>query len=214
MDVLEARELICGSGQRLLRDHLVAGTWGNISCKLDDTHMVITPSGIPYEELKPENMVLVNIETLEYEGNLKPSSESSIHAEIYKVYKEINAVVHNHSVNASVIAATGQKVRPYIADMAMILGPDVRSVEHAMPGSSALRDGVIKALEGRYAAILKNHGALCVGRDMEEAFTACHLLEKSCRIQIYVELLGGGEPLTDEEANIYRKRYLTIYQKK
>lgn len=214
MDVLEARELICKSGQRLLRDHLVAGTWGNISCKLDDTYMIITPSGISYEDLKPEDMVMVNIETLEYEGKLKPSSESSIHAEIYKVYKDINAVVHNHSVNASIIAATGQKVRPYIADMAMILGPDVRSVEHAMPGSDKLRDGVIKALDGRYAAILKNHGALCVGRDMEEAFTACHLLEKSCKIQINVELLGGGDFLTDEEANIYRNRYLNVYQKK
>ena len=214
MDVLEARELICKSGQRLLRDHLVAGTWGNISCKLDDKHMIITPSGISYEDLRPENMVMVNIETLKYEGNLKPSSESSIHAEIYKVYKDINAVVHNHSVNASIIAATGQKVRPYIADMAMILGPDVRSVEHAMPGSDQLRDGVIKALDGRYAVILKNHGALCVGRDMEEAFTACHLLEKSCKIQINVELLGGGDPLTEEEANIYRNRYLNVYQKK
>ena len=176
--------------------------------------MIITPSGISYEDLKPADMVMVNIETLEYEGKLKPSSESSIHAEIYKVYKDINAVVHNHSVNASIIAATGQRVRPYIADMAMILGPDVRSVEHAMPGSDKLRDGVIKALDGRYAAILKNHGALCVGRDMEEAFTACHLLEKSCKIQINVELLGGGDFLTDEEANIYRNRYLNVYQKK
>lgn len=210
----EYRELICKSGMRLLNENLSAGTWGNISCRVDDRHMLISPSGIAYDKTKPEDEVLVNIYTLEYEGSLKPSSESLIHAEIYKVYDEINAVVHNHSLYASVIAATSGTIKPYIADMAMILGPDVKAVEHAMPGSRQLRDGVIEALKGRYGAIMKNHGAICVGRDMEEAFTACHLLEKSCKIQINVEMLGGGEPLTEEEANIYRDYYLNDYQKK
>lgn len=214
MNYLKERELMCKSGLRLLQERLSAGTWGNISSRVDDTHMLITPSGIPYREMDPEDMVLVNIENLQYEGNLKPSSESPIHAGIYSVYEEVNAVVHNHSLYASIIAATSETVKPYIADMAMILGPDVKSVEHAMPGSDALRDGVIKALDGRYGAIMKNHGAICVGRDMEEAFTACHLLEKSCKIQINVEMLGGGKPLTKEEATAYRTRYINIYQKK
>lgn len=214
MNEQKLREQLCQSGKKLLNDGLVTGTWGNISCRINDKEMIITPSGISYEKLMPEDMVLVNIETLLYDGKLKPSSESPIHAEIYKEFKEVTAVIHNHSVNASIIAATNRVVKPYIADSAMILGTDVQSVEHALPGSDELRDGTIKALKGRYAAILKNHGAICVGRDIDEAFTVCHILEKTCQIQISVEMMGGGNPLSEEEASVYRNRYLNVYHKK
>lgn len=214
MDKMKAAELVCDSGRRLLKENLVAGTWGNISCKVDENHIVITPSGIKYEDLTPEDMVLVNINDLSCEGSLKPSSETPIHAAVYKDRSEVTAIVHNHSLYASVIAACQERVLPYIGDMAMILGPDVRVTEHAWTGSKELCDQVVSGLKDRFAVILKSHGAICVGRDMEEAFIACHILEKSCQIQINVNMIGGGSALSLEEAEVYRDKYLNVYQKK
>ena len=77
MDVLEAKKLVCESGRRLLHEKLVAGTWGNISCRVDDTYMVVTPSGASYETMKPEDVVLVEIETVKAVDAGKPSSENA-----------------------------------------------------------------------------------------------------------------------------------------
>ena len=214
MDIEKAAKLVCESGKRLLKENLVAGTWGNISLRIDESHIVITPSGINYENLSPKDMVLINMDDLSYEGNLKPSGETPIHASIYKDRKEVNAIVHNHSLYASIIAASQKRVLPYIGDMAMILGPDVRVTEHAWTGSKELCEVAVKGLEDRFAVILQSHGAICVGRDMEEAFIACHILEKACQIQVNVEMIGGGKALSPKEAQIYRDKYLNVYQKK
>jgi L-fuculose-phosphate aldolase len=199
---------------RLLKENLVSGTWGNISNRLDEQHIIVTPSGKPYDSLVPEDMVVVNIDDLSYEGYLKPSGETSIHAAIYKDRPEINSIVHTHSLYASVIAASMNKVLPYIADMAMILGSDVRVSKHAWTGSQELCETTVEGLKDRFAVILKNHGAICIGRDMEEAFTACQILEKSCQIQLNVNLLSGGKPLSKRDAEAYRNEYLKSYQKK
>lgn len=214
MNVEEARALVCESGKRLLRDGLVAGTFGNISYRVDDSSIIITPSGISYDELTPGDMVLVNIHDLSCDENKKPSSEKDLHIAIYKHRREVNAVIHNHSLYASIVAAIGTEVLPYIEDTAMTLGPSIRVAKHAFTGSPELSNGALKALEDRFAAILQSHGAVCVGRDMKEAFTACHILEKSCQIYITVRMLGGGEAIPQEMAEKFRDSYLNRYQKK
>ena len=80
----ELREKLCEYGKKLVKTGLVQGTWGNLSIKLDDTYMLVTPSGLDYTRLTPADMVKVNISTLEYEGSLKPTSEKGLHAEVYK----------------------------------------------------------------------------------------------------------------------------------
>lgn len=90
---------------RFLKEGLVARTWGNVSIKVNDTQMVITPSGRPYDELTPNEMVLVDIYTLKYEGTIKPSSELKLHCEVYKTRPHIQAVIHTHQMYASIVAA-------------------------------------------------------------------------------------------------------------
>ena len=214
MNIFEIQKLVCESGKRLQNEGLVAATWGNISYRIDSDWMAITPSGISYDELDPEDIVIVNIHDLSYKGNLKPSSEVSMHAAVLKEKKEVNAVIHNHSLYASIVAAKGMEVPPYIEDMAQVIGPSIRVVEHALTGTPELSEGVLKALDKRYAAILQNHGAVCVGRDMKEAFAVCHILEKSCQIFINIQLLGGGKALSPEYAEGFRAYYLNNYQKK
>ena len=102
---------VCAAAKKIYTSGLVAGTWGNISARIDEDYMVITPSGMDYDRLYPEQMVIANIHTLEYEGDLKPSIETVVHAAIYKDRPEVNGVVHTHS-NYALVMATARKEIP------------------------------------------------------------------------------------------------------
>ena len=212
-DVDRAREIVCRSGKRLLQSGYVSGTWGNLSCRVNADYMVITPSGREYELLTPGDMVVVNLRDRSHEGNLRPSSELGLHVEIYRTRPEIGAVIHTHSPNASTVAAARREIPPILDDMAQIIGPSVRVADYALPSTRKLIRVTVRALAGRNAALLANHGAVCVGRDMEEAFVACEILEKSCRAFIEAEFLGGAVPINRIEARIMHEYYLRKYSK-
>jgi L-fuculose-phosphate aldolase len=208
-----AKSVVCEAGKRLLRENLVSGTWGNLSLRTDDENMVITPSGKPYEALSPEDMVLVNYRTLTWNGENKPSSELKLHAAIYLERKDINSVIHTHQASASTIAAARREVPPILDDMAQIIGPSVRVAEYALPNTKKIVRKTLRALRGRNAALMANHGAVCIGRDMEEAFVVCQVLEKACRVFIEAEFLGGAKEIRPVEAWIMHKYYLMKYSK-
>ncbi len=214
MNINEARILICESGRNLVEKGLVSRTWGNISIRMDKNTMLITPSGRTYEDLKPEDVVLVHIESLKYEGSIKPSSEFVLHAEIYKQRKNINAVIHTHQMNASTVAAAHREVPPILDDMAQIIGPTVRVADYALPGTKKIVRKTIKALRGRNAALMANHGAVCIGRDIDEAFVVCEVLEKACKAFIEAEFLGGAKSINKFEAHIMHQYYLRKYSKR
>ena len=213
MNLDEAKQQVCAAGKRLLAEGLVSGTWGNLSIRLDDLHMIITPSGRKYEELTPAEMVLVNLHDLSYEGDIKPSSELKLHAAIYVSRKEVNAVIHTHQPNASTVAAARREVPPLLDDMAQIIGPSVRVADYALPNTRKIVRNTMKALAGRNAALMANHGAVCVGRDLEEAFIVCQVLEKACRSLIEAEFLGGAKEISHVEAWLMHQYYLKKYSK-
>jgi L-fuculose-phosphate aldolase len=212
MEKIETLKLqIIDGGKRLLKEGLVARTWGNISIRVDDTYMLITPSGREYETLTEKDIVLVNYLTSKYEGEIKPSSEKELHCEIYRTRKNINAVIHTHQMNASTVAAARREVPPILDDQAQILGPSVRVADYALPSTKKLTKKTVKALEGRMAALLANHGAVCIGRDLEEAFVACQVLEKACKAFIEAEFLGGAKSISKFEAYLMHQFYLKKY---
>lgn len=208
-----AKLLVCEAGKRLLQENLVYGTWGNLSIRVDEETMVITPSGRPYESLVPEEMVTVNYRTMVWQGTIKPSSELKLHAAVYRMRGDINAVIHTHQPNASTVAAARREVPPILDDMAQIIGPSVRVADYALPNTDKIVKKTIKALSGRNAALMANHGAVCIGRDMEEAFIVCQVLEKACRAFIEAEFLGGAKSIGKVEAWIMHKYYLKKYSK-
>jgi len=209
----EAKQLVCDSGKKLLAEGLVTGTWGNVSVKVDEQTMVITPSGKNYEDLTPAEMVVVNLKTLEYEGNIKPSSELKLHAEVYKQRSNITAVVHTHQQHASAVAAARREVPPILDDMCQIIGPSVRVADYALPNTKKIVKNTMKALNGRYAALLANHGAVCIGRDMDEAFMVAQVLEKTCYAFIEAEFLGGAKGIPKLEAYIMHQYFILKYSK-
>lgn len=182
MDVLTAKKLVIEAGERLVETGLIARTWGNVSCRVDDKTFVITPSGKPYIGLTPDDIVEVAINTLEWGGNVKPSSEKGIHAEVYKEYPEANFVIHTHQKVASAISALSNGIEKVTGEAEKLIGSRIFLGSYGLPGTKKLRKGVTKALKmsPSKAVIMAHHGALCFGKDSEEAFQVANSLEKVC----------------------------------
>jgi len=213
MEHLIERELLVNAGLRLLHEGLVSRTWGNISIKVNDSEMLVTPSGKFYDEVTPNDMVLVNFKTNEYKSEIKPSSEFKMHSGIYNDRKDVNAIIHTHQMNASTCAAARREVPPVLDDLAQIIGPSVRVAEYALPSTNKIVKATVKALKGRNAALMANHGAVCVGRDIDEAFVVCQVLEKGCKAFIEAEFLGGAKHINKFEAWAMHQFYLRKYSK-
>jgi len=207
------KRIVCDGGRKLMERGLVEGTWGNCSIKIDDRLMAITPSGRRYEDMTPDDIVIMDYHTLEVIGNIKPSSEKKVHAEIYKTRKEIGAVVHTHQPHASTVAAARREIPPILDDQAQILGPSVRCAAYALPNTKKIVKATIRALRGRYAALMANHGAITLGRTMEESIVAALVLEKACKAFIQAEFIGGAKPLHKIEAWMMHKVYLFMYSR-
>lgn len=181
-DINKAKIIVSDAGKQLLKEGLVARTWGNVSVKVSDTHMVITPSGRRYDELTPEEMVLVDFHTLQYEGKLKPSSELKLHAQVYKTRPEVNSVIHTHQMYASIIAVAQTDIQVLLPEHQEILGADIiRAAPYALPNTKKITIETAKAIANSHAAIMSNHGAICIGATLEDAFTVAKTLEKACK---------------------------------
>lgn len=212
MNLQQSKEEICRIGRKLIETGLVAGTWGNISLKIDNETMVITPSGYDYNTLQPEDIPTMNFITGEWDGP-KPSSERKLHSEIYRTRKEIGAIIHTHSLNASTVAAARREVPPILDDMAQIIGPSIRVAAYALPSTKKIVKATVKALKGRMAALMANHGAIAIGRNIDEALTAALVLEKTCKAFIEAEFLGGAKNINRFEAILMHQFYLKKYSK-
>lgn len=182
MDIMTAKETVITAGKRLVESGLIARTWGNVSCRVDENSFVITPSGRSYETLTPDEIVLVKIDDLSYDGDVKPSSEKGIHAQAYKLRPEINFVIHTHQMNASAISFLGSDINCVPASSRDIIGSDIPVASYGLPGTGKLKKGVTEALErsDSKAAIMAHHGAVCLGVDYEDAFKVASELEKVC----------------------------------
>ena len=172
----QARQLVIEAGLKLVEDGLVARTWGNVSARCGDNEMVITPSGIGYDILKPSDLVKVNIVDLSYDSNIKPSSEKGFHAAVYKLRKDINFVIHTHQTYASAVAADERSL------------PYAPCAEYGLPGSDTLKKNVVQVIDrhkNHKKFLLAKHGALLLGENMEEAFNMAETLENDCMEEFF-----------------------------
>jgi len=205
------KQQIIEAGKRLLKEGLVSRSWGNVSIRVDEKFMAITPSGRTYEELTLHDIVIVNYHTSKYDGNIKPSSEKELHCEIYCTRKNINAIIHTHQMNASTVAAARREVPPILDDMVQLIGPSVRVADYALPSTKKIASQTVKALKGRMAALIANHGAVCIGQSIDEAFVVCQVLEKACKAFIEAEFLGGAKNIGKFDAWLMHQIYLKKY---
>ena len=168
----EARVLVIEAGHKLLQTELVARTWGNISARISDAAFIITPSGRDYETLTPEELVKVNIADLSYEGSIKPSSEKGIHADAYALRRDVNFIIHTHQLYASAVGVENENM------------PFAPCAGYGLPGTGTLRRAVssmIAANAENRAFLMTKHGALCLGKSLEDAFRLAQELEENCK---------------------------------
>jgi L-fuculose-phosphate aldolase len=207
--IAQAQNIVWGAGRRLYREGLVARTWGNLSLRVNADLFVITPSGIVYEQMHPEQIVPVRLRDLCHTGKVKPSSEKAMHAAIYQSRPEICAVIHTHQSAASSVASARKDIHDIPARARKILGEVVRTAAYALPGTRKLAKATVRALEGGNAALLANHGAVCAGKNMADAFKVCTELEGLCQayIESAVATLAGRARYTPEMVHqVYLER--------
>ena len=208
-----ARAQLVSYSARLLDDGLAVGSAGNMSVRIGD-RVAITPSGVSYTEMRPEDICLVGMDGAELQSSETPSSETPMHLAIYAATRAgagAGAVVHTHSPEVIALSA-GRDELPAIHYAITGLGGPVRVAPYVRFGSAGLAASAVTALDGRSAVILRNHGAVTYGRDLAQAYDRALLLEWLART--YRLALSYGEPailsaadLDEVTAESRRRRY-------
>lgn len=200
---------IIQAGTKIYERGLVVGSWGNVSKRLDEDpeKFAITPSGTDYREIGEGDIVTLNLEGEKKKGEAVPSTETPLHANIYKAREEINAIIHTHSVFASAVACTRGNIPPIVEDMVQIVGGSIETAEYELPGTEELAKSTLKALNHKRAALLANHGAVALGKNMDEAIKVAEIVEKSAKIYLLAKFLGEPQPLGEKEVEKMRKAY-------
>ena len=192
-----AQELVVKAGLELMESGLIARTWGNVSARISDNVFVITPSGIPYEKLTPDDIVEVTIDELEYDENgLKPSSEKGVHAAAYKHHPEVDFVIHTHQIAASAVSVEEKDIAVPDAYQA-VLGPVIPNAEYGMPSTGKLKDAVDAAIAANPASkaiLMRHHGTVCLGSDYDDAFQVVNTLEDFCKERVAAAVKAACPP--------------------
>lgn len=177
------------------RSGLFSGTSGNMSCYLRESgQMLITPTSVRYEELRPQDIVIMRTDGTVIEGQLQPSSEWRMHAAVYENCPEVGAVFHTHSPYATAFSVIRQSIPAVLIEAHIFLGGDIRCADYATPGTKEVGLNAVPALHERGGCTLANHGVLAIGSDLSQAYLRAEYIEDLAKIYSYARQLG--QPIT------------------
>jgi L-ribulose-5-phosphate 4-epimerase len=214
MSIDELRAQVCALHAELVRNNLVAWTSGNVSARVPgEDLMVIKPSGVSYDDLAPENMVVCDLEGKAVEGSFKPSSDTASHAYIYREMPEVGGVVHTHSTYATAWAARGEAIPCVITAMADEFGGEIPLGPFAPIGDDKIGRGVVDTLRGHRspAVLMKSHGVFTVGPSATAAVKAAVMTEDVARTVHIARAYGELTPLPREQVDALHARYVNHY---
>lgn len=187
----QAWDAVVATARRTAADGLVVGTSGNVSARVGGT-VLVTPSGVPYDRLRPEDAVGVDLEGNRVLGELAPTSELPLHLAIYR-NTGATAVVHTHAVHATAVSTLVPEVPP-IHYAAALLGGPVRVAAYARYGTDELAGNMLAALRDRTGCLLANHGTVTCGSTLDEAYDRTAQLEWLCRLWLAASAVPGRSP--------------------
>ena len=200
MTFREEREAVCRVGKLLYDRGYVAANDGNISVKVAENRLLITPSGVSKGRMTPEMLLVTDMDGTVIEGDRHPSSEGKMHLEVYRGRPDVNAVVHAHPPVSTAFAVCRRGLEtPYLSELVAGLGQVPCTPSFAMLSTEEVPESVRPYLAEHNALLLANHGALAWGGDLWEAFDRLETVEHTAKIVLNAQLLGGGVPLTEEE---------------
>jgi L-fuculose-phosphate aldolase len=194
--------------KELSRKGLVEGTSGNVSARLADGTVCVTPSSLPYEAMTLEDLVVLTADGELVGGHRSASSEKDLHLACYRAFPEVGGVIHSHPVYASMFACARQPIPPCIEESIMYVGGEVPVCDYVMTGTAGLGEEAVRHLAATSAALLANHGMVTIGRDPADALHAAVVVERTAQIAFGARALGGLHPLpmktTEDFAGVYR----------
>lgn len=192
------RQDIIDTCLRMNREGLNQGTSGNVSARWQDG-LLITPSGIPYERLRPEDIVALDAHGQVLENTQRPSSEWRFHLAILKDRPEVGAVVHTHSIHATALAMRGMEIPAAHYMVAAAGGSSIGCAPYATFGTEELSQHAVATLRGRKACLLENHGQIAIGENLERALWLATEVETLAHQYILSLLIGGPILLSEQE---------------
>jgi L-ribulose-5-phosphate 4-epimerase len=210
----ELRENVAELHRELVRYDLVVWTAGNVSARVPgEDLLVIKPSGVSYDELSAENMVVTDLEGKLVEGEHQPSSDTAAHAFVYRHMPEVGGVVHTHSTYATAWSARGEAIPCHLTMTADEFGGDIPLGPFARIGDDSIGRGIVETLEASSsrAVLMQNHGPFTIGTDAKDAVKTAVMLEDVARTMHIARQLGPTVPISDEDVKALHDRYQNIY---
>ena len=193
-------------------NNLVVWTSGNVSVRDPESgYVVIKPSGVKFEDLQPEHMVVVDLEGTRIEGELNASSDTGSHLYIYRHMPEVNGVVHTHSNYATAFAALGRPIPPVLTAIGDEFGGPVPCGGFALIGDEEIGKRVVESIGRSPACLLKNHGVFTVGSTGEKALKAAVMVEDVAKTVWIAEQLGQPDEIPPEDIEKLHDRYTNVY---
>ncbi|WP_369021060.1 class II aldolase/adducin family protein [Streptomyces californicus] len=199
VDVDQAWRDLVGTARRSAADGLVVGTSGNVSARVGEL-VLVTPSGVPYDRLGPEDAVGVDLAGRQVLGALKPTSELPLHLAVYR-FTGAAAVVHTHAVHATAVSTLVTEV-PVVHYAAALLGGPVRTAAYARYGTPELAEAMLEALRDRTGCLLANHGTVTYGDTLDQAYERTAQLEWLCRLWLTASSVPGRTPALLDEGQL------------
>jgi L-fuculose-phosphate aldolase len=202
------KESVLATAKGLLQKGLVEGTSGNVSGRMDDGTICVTPSSIPYETMTLDDLVVLDLDGNVVEGERGPTSEKALHLACYRAFPEVGGVIHSHARFATMFALVREPVPAAIEEVVVHIGGDVPVCEYQTTGTDELGEEVASKLGDRSAALLANHGMVTIGATPEKALRAAGVVERTAEIVWGARILGAAHALPDKVneyfANVYR----------
>jgi L-fuculose-phosphate aldolase len=191
---------VLAAAKDMLRRGLVEGTAGNISARREDGNLVITPSSIDYQEMTLDDLVLVDPDgaVLRAKEGRAPSTEMKLHLACYRAFDDIGSVIHSHPVWATMFAIAHEPIPACIDEFAVYCGGEIRCTEYAASGTPDVGHNAVKALDGRAAALIANHGLVAVGPRPDRVLHVTALVERTAQIVWGARALGGPVPIPED----------------
>ncbi|MFF4617675.1 L-ribulose-5-phosphate 4-epimerase [Nonomuraea jabiensis] len=208
------RKTVADLHAELVRYNLVVWTAGNVSGRIPGEDLfVIKPSGVSYDELTPENMVVCDLDGNLVEGEHSPSSDTAAHAYVYRNMPDVGGVVHTHSTYASAWAARGEAIPCVLTAMADEFGGEIPLGPFALIGDDSIGHGIVETLKGHRskAVLMQNHGVFSIGKDPKAAVKAAVMCEDVARTVHVARQLGEPLPIPQDDIDRLYDRYQNVY---
>lgn len=214
--MLEAlREQIWKLHLELPRNDLVKWTGGNVSGRDPDTGLiVIKPSGVKYPDLRPEHLVVLDVDGQIVEGPLSPSSDTASHLYIYRHRSDVGGIAHTHSPYATAFAAVNRPIPVYLTAIADEFGGPIPVGGFALIGGEEIGKVVVESIGASSAVLLKNHGVFTLGQNAEAAVKAAVMVEDAARTVWYALQIGTPDEIPAEAVAKLHQRYTNVYGQK